>query len=560
MKRLFAVFIVLAVILLPAGIVFAATPGYSIAAYDVGIKVSSENTYETKETITADFEIPKHGIYRSIPMRYEGQKTGISNIYVSEQYTQSKSNGELILKIGDPDITLTGLKKYVIAYEFDMGGDQNDGFDLFYFNIIGTGWDTFIENVKFEIELPVAVSTEDVSFYTGAAGNSYQATVHHVIEGTRITGFVPILGPNEGLTVRIVLPEDTFAVKSMKGKPVLFSSASWIICLLLMLFAWHIWNSKGRDPALYPSVQFEPPENMTPAEAGYVIDGIIDNKDITSLIFHWAEKGFIDISESGKNEFLFVRKKEPETSNDYETFMFHRLFEYGRDGWVSTNDLKQEFYEDIPLVKAQIMEKYEGGRSLFTKESKIWSRIVFLLSALPLFLLTLTLMEGLPPPELFFSTAFTAVVMLVVGGVMVHAMKKWNIYTRLARISRIVMFAIMTAVFFAVCFVFAFTIEEAFSPFYHSMAFIVAEALRTALATFTLLAFSAAIIKRTEFGHGLLEHLLGLRNFIKEAEMDKLKQMIDKDPEYFYSILPYAIVLGLENSWARKFEGITMPP
>ena len=32
--------------------------------------------------------------------------------------------------------------------------------------------------------------------------------------------------------------------------------------------------------------------------------------------------------------------------------------------------------------------------------------------------------------------------------------------------------------------------------------------------------------------------------------------MIESDPDFYYRILSYAIVLGLENKWAKKFDGM----
>ena len=34
--------------------------------------------------------------------------------------------------------------------------------------------------------------------------------------------------------------------------------------------------------------------------------------------------------------------------------------------------------------------------------------------------------------------------------------------------------------------------------------------------------------------------------------------MIEKDPQYYYHILSFAIVLGLEKKWARKFDSLTI--
>ncbi|MBQ5485354.1 MAG: hypothetical protein IIT72_07695, partial [Lachnospiraceae bacterium] len=47
--------------------------------------------------------------------------------------------------------------------------------------------------------------------------------------------------------------------------------------------------------------------------------------------------------------------------------------------------------------------------------------------------------------------------------------------------------------------------------------------------------------------------LLGFRTFIKEAEYDKIKELVDQDPEYFFNILPYAQVLGLTTQWTNHF-------
>ena len=562
MKKLIAIMLLAVMILLPVtvhGITYG-NSDYKISSYNVDIVISSDNVYEITETIVADFFVPKHGIFRKIPMRYEGQKVKISDISVSEQYTQSKNSGDLVLKIGDPDITLTGEKKYILKYTFNMGKDSNEGFDLFYFNIIGTGWDTSISNVTFNINFPIFFEKDDVSFYTGSTGQSSARDVYYEVAGLRISGRVPFLNYGEGLTAYVILPESAFAGESGNDNSIVFSMAAWALCGLLILVALYIWNRKGRDPVLYPSVQFNPPDGMTPAEVGYVIDGVVDNRDITSLIFYWADKGYLDVTESGKNEFLFIKKKEPNTSNHFETYMFSRLFSYGKDGWVSTNDLKQEFYEDIPIIKTQIKEKFEKGTRLFTKESKVWSGVLHILSVVPSLILLFVIMGGLPSFEVLIPAVFMIVGILFSGGVAIQTMKKWNIYTRGGKTARIILFTLFIVIMTIAFFVFAFAMEEEFSMYYHSSGFIIAEALRTALATFIMFAFSAATIKRTEYGHSKLEHLLGLKNFINEAEMDKLKQMIDSNPEYFYNILPYAIVLGLEKKWAGKMDGITMPP
>jgi len=53
---------------------------------------------------------------------------------------------------------------------------------------------------------------------------------------------------------------------------------------------------------------------------------------------------------------------------------------------------------------------------------------------------------------------------------------------------------------------------------------------------------------------------LGYREFIDKVEIDQLKMMIDQDPDFYYHVLSYAVVLGLENKWAKKFDGMIVNP
>ncbi len=561
MKKIsFLAAILMIVMMIPSMAGAASENEYIIDGYNVVVEVGSDNVLEISETITADFFIPKHGIFREIPMDFGRYRTRIYDVYVNEQYTSSKNNGIFTLKIGDPDLTITGNREYIIRYKMALGEDVNQGSDLFYYNIIGTGWDTMIKNVRFRIVLPVGVAEDKVRFYIGNEGSVITDSVYYKVSENIIEGSVPILGPYEGVTAYVELPEDTFADAESDQRASLYSMIAWLSCIGIVFVAFMAWQRKGRDPILYPSVQFNPPDGMTPAEVGYVMDGVVDDKDITSMIFYWADKGYLDITESGKNEYLFIKKTDPPHDEAYETYMFHRLFEYGRDGWVSTNDLDKEFYEDIPLIKEQIKDRFRGEKKLFTKESQVWSGAILFMAVIPCLLLIFVMTEGYTDMFSLVPVLFALVGVLFSGAVIVSTLKKWNLFTRGGKFVRSIFFGLFLLVFLFITFGFAYAIEEGMSPVYHSDVFIFLEALRTTMTIAALFILSAVTIKRTGYGHAMLEHLLGLRDFIRDAEMDKLKQMIDDNPSYFYDILPYAIVLGLEKKWAGKFNRITMAP
>lgn len=62
----------------------------------------------------------------------------------------------------------------------------------------------------------------------------------------------------------------------------------------------------------------------------------------------------------------------------------------------------------------------------------------------------------------------------------------------------------------------------------------------------------------TRKGSELKENILGFKDFLSTTETDRLKfhNAPEKNPQMFEKFLPYAMVLGVENEWAKQFEGI----
>jgi uncharacterized membrane protein len=65
---------------------------------------------------------------------------------------------------------------------------------------------------------------------------------------------------------------------------------------------------------------------------------------------------------------------------------------------------------------------------------------------------------------------------------------------------------------------------------------------------------------RTTRGTREVEKVLGFREFLSRVEGDRLERMV-KTPEMFEKFLPFAMALGVEDNWAKAFDGIyTQPP
>ena len=156
--------------------------------------------------------------------------------------------------------------------------------------------------------MPHEFDASKLNVTSGKYGSSDTTNTYYDVSGLTITGGINgPLGPNEGLTVALTLPEGYYqSAKDNNAGFYIMRYLMYGLCVLLVVWAYFTWSRHGRDIQLTPVVGFYPPDGMTPAEVGYIVDGTIDNQDIISLIIYWASKGFLRIEEhSEQDDSLF---------------------------------------------------------------------------------------------------------------------------------------------------------------------------------------------------------------------------------------------------------------
>ncbi|GAB1481839.1 DUF2207 domain-containing protein [Treponema sp.] len=534
-----------------------AEEAFLIDHYQIDMKVRENNSYEIREIISADFSQERHGLIREIPLAFDGTPVKISNISVPG-FESSIERGQDILRvrIGSADTYVKGKLTYTLSYIYDVGADKLPDMDEFNHNVIGTQWDTTIEAADFSIQLPKAFKAENVNCTIGTYGSTSSEGVEWKVEGSTITGHLTRPLYNfEGLTVALPLPEGYWVGAQTHRKPywLLFTLLGYPLYALVIVVAFLLWFFKGRDNKLFPSVQFEAPEGLTPSEIGYIIDGRVDAKDVTSLILYWAEKGYLAVEETeggkGKARSLSLIKLKDMGSDarSYEKYIFDKLFSFGSNDQVSTSELTNKFYPTIAWAQDNITKTFTDNpeKSIFDKGSTLNTLLVGFLAALPIMAIlteSFASMMGEGPMALVaipFSL-FIVIPVLIFGSAMTGKNSGGK-----AAIFIPVLFGSFSLVFFSFFVVFA-----AGNSFLKYLAAI--------LACFVVGIFVSIMSRRTEYGDRILEKVLGFRDFIKTAENDKLEKMFESNPGYFYNILPYATVLGLSNKWASHFEGLSV--
>mgnify|MGYP002520544337 CR=1 FL=1 len=562
---------------------------YVLDKYDVNIKVNEDNTFDIVETITAYFNKPKHGIFRTIPLtskitRLDGSKSTnrakITNLSVNSKYTTSRENGNYKIRIGDYNKTLTGEQTYVIKYKYDLGKDRIKDYDELYYNIIGSEWDTAIGNITFTITMPKNFDTSKLGFSSGSTGSTDNSNIQYNVSNNVITGkYTSILEENEALTVRCELDEGYFSKAKDTIEPVLY--IEFIIPLVFLLISFYLWCKFGKDDELIETVEFYPPEGFNSLEIGFLYKGNADNKDVTSLLIYLANKGYIKITESQRkslffkykdfkitklkeydgdniNEELFLKGlflKKSSTislfSNKYETSDEDTLNE------VTSTDLYDSFYITMGKIlsnmnnkenKYKIYEKSASNKKIFIILMMIATYLLITIPPIVLFGQIETIPFAIIFPAIGFTVLFTLMfgktgsVTFINGSVIKSAT---NIYIKI--------FGLIWGLGFGGGPWIALVLPLLLQDTNYLVVYIIG--LICILGMFLCLKY---LPKRTKYGNEILGKIRGFKNFLETVEKDKLEALVEKNPTYFYDILPYTYVLGISDKWIKKFESISI--
>ena len=241
-----------------------ADDSWLIENFNAAIAIQQSGAVHVVETIAVDFkDQPKHGIYRDIPYLYEsdGKQTytqiDITNVLENNapaQYTVLQTNGYEELKIGDPNQTITGRTVYTIAYTVTGVLQSFSDHDELYWNATGNDWQVEIRKAEATVTLPTA-GISNVTCYEGAAGS--QVSCQSNIGSQRAATFTATnsLAPSEGLTIVVgyakglvpilkAAPPKTYWEKITAWQSVL---AILGIALVGMIFIVYRWYRYGRD-------------------------------------------------------------------------------------------------------------------------------------------------------------------------------------------------------------------------------------------------------------------------------------------------------------------------
>ena len=536
--------------------------GFVIDEYKVEILVRKDGLFVIDEWITVDFLQNRHGIYRDIPTRYDmtwnenGKEINktynfpISDVKVNRTYQVTKYPDAIRIRIGDADSYVFGIVPYHISYKIRSYDLELENLEIFYFNVIGTQWDTYINKVEFTIRFEDEVSAEEFYVYSGLYGNSELADNVEwslSLDKTIITGKTTrALEPRTGITVLQNLPKDYFVYPNYNYLYVI----SGLLSIGILAFALFIYFSTGKDRKPVVTIEFSPPKGVDSAGVGYIIDNTVNTRDIISLILEWAKDGFITIEESVKKELTFTKNKELEGKRpNYERTLYNGLFRTG--DVVEEKDLKGKLYKDIELTRQNILYHFQKSENkLYTSASISLKYLLMFIIWIPLALVSNV--SSIVSTFIFrvnwFYILVPILITIVYCIISIYLANNW-------KVSKIGPLAVIGMSIIGLLISLVYAISAYSMGGLTAVTWTVIALVITAI----LIIIFGRMGRHTESALRLYGQTLGLFDFIKTAEEARLRLLVDENPSIFYDILPYAYAFNLVSVWTKAFKNITLP-
>ena len=425
----------------PLGSIYS-SPAFAevIRSFKTEIRANSDATLTVNESIDYDFEkARRHGISRTIPLKYvrhlqpytiavriksvsdeNGRRLPIRTIYQGD---------DLILRIGSPNMTLTGRHKFLISYSVRRAINFFEGVPEIYWSLNGSQSPVAIEQATAKVYPPrgvplTGIKTSCLLQRQDAEQESLSSKGSYQLPGTdqSVVRFEsgPLSAGDEFIVVA-GLPFNSITKPNLGGKFLFWLSRWWpaitfpaALGLMLALVVWYL----GREPFERQgiSARWKLPDNLSPAQVGTLIDEKCDIEDILAILIYLAVNGHLRIKQVASGDmfglttadFEFIKSEPPENAPEltvYQKYFLDGIFQNGASR-VTNIELKYKFFNRISLIrdaiyKSMVDEQYFRTRPDATRDQFYFFALLLLTagvsvyaSCLPLPFVELTSVPG----------------------------------------------------------------------------------------------------------------------------------------------------------------------
>jgi uncharacterized membrane protein len=504
-----ASYIVFIVLTLFASPVFAQY--FTINNFHSDITTNEDSSFTVQETIDVEFERPRHGIYREIPFKYKDEflkttRTPIEVLSVTDgsnkdwKYKVTKTGSVINIRIGDPNSLVSGKQTYVVTYKVENMILFFNDHDEIYWNVTGNYWKAPIKEASAEVTLNIKNKSKKLwaACYTGVYGSRRADCFFKASDNSAEFYTKKNLNTGEGLTIAFGWDKGLIVPPSSQKRFLwtLNIEENWVFVfpLLSFLFMINLWYRRGRDPKVREAVtvMYEPPQFNNKSLIPAEVGTLIDERLDSRDITSTL------VGLAVKGYIKIEEKREKGLIFDTTDYYLSKVKEPDNNLNIFERDLMNDLFSDSPKGIFVSEMKNSFYKNLPSLKDTLYRELVekkyFLRS-----------------PEKIRNLYITIGILVIVFG-------------------------------------------SIFTTFLFSSYFTWKAIISWVITGLPIFFFGRVMPAKTKAGSSAYMDVLGFREFLSRAEKDRLERMGDKN--LFSKFLSYAIALGVENKWAKAFEGI----
>ena len=381
-------------------------------------------------------------------------------------------------------------------------------------------------------ELSFVVTMPDTILYYPTFSSIYQqsgieAALTYEVDKAMLTGHsVTPLNDHEAITMTMVVKRSSFPNVSIRFRegnpevvPMLVFAGLALLYWLLFLRTWPLIRSRSVTP----------PEGVTAGEMGCHLT--LAGGDLTMMIFHWAQMGYVLIHRDGGRVMVHKRMDMGNERSPFEVKVYKMLFGSRRSVEATTYAyarLSRKIYGMIPGER-NLCKPYSGNTKIFRLlacGSQVFCGICVAMNM----------------TTIGFLQVVLAVLLAAFGVISAWQIHEVAYRTHLRGKTRVgigLTFLLIWIILGILCGQWVIPTCAAFGQW--------------------VIGYLAAYGgRRSDVGRHDAGKILGLRSYLKHISKEDIHRLMKTDPEYFFNMAPFALALGIIHPFAKNFGSIKM--
>lgn len=520
MRRIFALVLAAALVLLLAVGASAATGASKIQSFanisgDGSCQVTMVVALHLEETVP-DLRFPVPGNARNVTLN--GSNVSTRREGEAQTLDLSKTLGGV-----------TGDFTVNISYTLSNCISRDDRGNLELTVPLLSGFLYPVELLEFSVTLPGEAAGKP-AFSSGYWQASIESDLTYEVSGVTVTGStIKQLKDRETLIMTLPVTEELFPQAPAEIRlDVALDDTAMLVCGILALVYWLVFLR-----CLPPrrARRATPPEGLTAGEMGCALVG--SGVDLTAMVITWAQLGYILIQLDNNGRVLLHKRMDMGNERGgFEVRIFRSLF--GKRRMVDGTGLQYALLcRKVAAAAPNVHDLYKPGSG----NPKLFRGLAAGIGLFGGVSLGIALAGDSAMQWLLVF------LMAVLGGISAWWIQS-SMYCLHLRRTPAVWAGLGCA---AAWLAFGLLAGEA------------GVAVTVILTQLTAGAAAAYGGRRSELGRQTMSQVMGLRRYLRTVSREELHRLSKADPEYYHTLAPYALALGVDKAFAKRFGGTRLP-